>query len=154
MPKRRQQVVLRHDVKKLGSTDDVVDVAPGYARNYLIPQGLAAVATPGLLRQVEQRKEKERQAQLALLKDAQDRKTALATVGRLTILKQVGEGDAIYGTVTTQDIAEAIAAGAGQSIDRRSIELTDDINALGVYKAEVKLHSEVSATVEFEVAPL
>jgi len=151
---KRLPVILHKDVNKLGAADSVVEVAPGYARNFLVPRGLASYLTPGLLRQVEQRQAKARAAEERQLKEARDRKTALATVGQLTIRKQVGEGDAIFGTVTTQDISEAIAAGAGQSIDRRSIELAEEVHTLGVYTAEVKLHPEVTATVEFRVAPL
>lgn len=151
---KRVQVVLRKDVKKLGQVDDLVEVAPGYARNYLIPQQLASMATPGILKQVEQRKEKERQRQLAILKEAQDQKTALETVGRFTIRKQVGEGDAIFGTVTPQDVVDVIKEITGQDIDRRGIVLPDEISRIGFYSAEVKLHPEVTANIEIQVASL
>jgi large subunit ribosomal protein L9 len=151
---KRVQVVLHKDVKKLGQADDLVEVAPGYARNYLVPQKLASVATRGVMKQVEQRKEKERQRQLAILKEAQDRKTALETIGRFTIRKQVGEGDAIFGTVTTQDVADVIKEMTGQDIDRRGIALPDEISHLGFYPAEVKLHPEVTANIEIQVASL
>ena len=151
---KRVQVVLNKDVKKLGQADDLVEVAPGYARNYLVPQKLAKMATPGIMKQVEQRKEKERQRLLAILKAAEDRKTALETIGRFTIRKQVGEGEAIFGTVTPQDVADVVKENTGQEIDRRGIVLPDDISRIGFYKAEVRLHPEVTATIEIQVASL
>ncbi|MFW6296497.1 MAG: 50S ribosomal protein L9 [Halothece sp.] len=149
---KRSQVVLNQDVKKLGKSGDLVEVAPGYARNYLVPQGLGVYATRGILKQVEQRREKERQRKLAEKRQAEDRKTALETIGRFVIQKQVGEGEAIFGTVTTQDVADAIQQATSQEVDRRGITLPE-ISKTGFYKAEVKLHPEVTATIEIQVAP-
>ncbi len=152
MPKR-VQLVLNQDVSKLGKTGDLVEVAPGYARNYLIPKKIGVHATPGILKQVERRREQERQRLLEEKQQAQSRKTALETIGRVTIRKQVGENEAIFGTVTAPEVAEAIQAATGQEIDRRGIALPD-ISKLGSYKAEVKLHPEVSATIEILVTPM
>lgn len=150
---KRVQIVLNQSINKLGNTGDLVEVAPGYARNYLIPKRLGILATSGILRQVEQRKEKERQRLLAEKQAAEARKTALATIGRFTIRKQVGEGEAIFGTVTTQEVAEVIQATTNQEVDRRGITLPE-ISQTGFYKATVKLHPEVTAEVEIQVAPL
>ncbi|OKH11618.1 50S ribosomal protein L9 [[Limnothrix rosea] IAM M-220] len=150
---KRLQVVLNQDVRKLGTNGDLVEVAPGYARNYLLPQGIASLATPGILRQVEQRRAKEQERLAAELKEAEDRKVALKTVGKLTIRKQVGEDNLIFGTVTTQDVADTIKAMAGQDVDRRGITIPE-INKTGNYQAQVKLHPEVTATVDFEVIAL
>ena len=150
---KRIPVVLNKSVSKLGKNGDLVEVAPGYARNYLIPQGLAAIATPGILRQVEQRKEKERQRLLAEKQEAESRKTALQTIGRFTIRKQVGEKEAIFGTVTTQEVADAIQQMTGLEVDRRGITLPE-ISKTGFYQAQVKLHPEVTAAIEIQVAPL
>ncbi|WP_204106752.1 MULTISPECIES: 50S ribosomal protein L9 [Spirulina sp. CCY15215] len=150
---KRVQVVLNKDVSKLGKNGDVVDVAPGYARNFLVPQGFAVRATPGIIKMVEQRKEKERLRLLEIKREAEARKTALATVGRLTIKKQAGEEKAIFGTVTAQDVADTIQEKAGQEVDKRDITIPD-IRKLGNYQVEVKLHPEVVAMVEIEVAPL
>ena len=149
---KRVQLVLNRDVSKLGKTGDLVEVAPGYARNYLIPQGLAVNTTPGILRQVERRRELERQRLLEEKQQAETRKKALETVGRYTIAKQAGEKEAIFGTVTAQDVADAIQQATNQEIDRRGITLPE-IHKLGAYKADIKLHSEVTATVEIEVVP-
>ncbi|NEO25813.1 MAG: 50S ribosomal protein L9, partial [Kamptonema sp. SIO4C4] len=122
---KRIQVVLNQDVSKLGQDGDVVEVAPGYARNYLVPKGFAIPATPAILREVERRREIERQRQLEIKQQAEDRKTALATVGRLVVRKQVGEEKAIFGTVTNQDIADVVREQAGQDIDKRNVTIPD-----------------------------
>ncbi len=150
---KRVQLVLNQDVTKLGKSGDVVEVARGYARNYLIPKGMALRATPGILKQVEIRKEKERQRLLELKRQAEARKTALETIGRFTIRKQVGEGDAIFGTVTDREVAEVILETTAQEVDRRGITLPE-ISKLGFYHAQIKLHPEVTATVEIQVASL
>ncbi|MBW4649388.1 MAG: 50S ribosomal protein L9 [Kastovskya adunca ATA6-11-RM4] len=147
------QIVLKQDINKLGRSGDLVEVAPGYARNYLIPQGLGVRATAGILKQVERRQEKERQRLIEEKQQAQSRKTALETIGRFVIRKQEGENEAIFGTVTAADVATAIQEATNQEIDRRGINLPD-INKLGFYKTEIKLHPEVTAVVEVQVAPL
>lgn len=149
---KRVQLVLNQDVSKLGKTGDLVEVAPGYARNYLIPKRIGVIATPGILKQVERRKEQERQRLLEEKQQAEARKTALETIGRFVIQKQVGENEAIFGTVTAPEVAEAIQASTGQEVDRRGINLPD-ISKLGFYKVEVKLHPEVTANIEIQVAP-
>src|SRR5919199_3566972 len=138
---KRVQLVLNQDVSKLGKTGDLVDVAPGYARNYLIPKKIGVVATPGILKQVERRREQERQRLLEEKQQAETQKTALETVGRFTIRKQLGENEAIFGTVTAADVAETIQEGTGKEVDRRGITLPD-ISKLGSYNAEIKLHPE------------
>ena len=147
---KQVQLVLNKEVFKLGKAGDLVSVAPGYARNYLIPQGLAVPTTPGILKQVERRRELERQRLLEEKKEAETRKTALETIGRFTIEKQLGENEAIFGTVTNQDVADVIAAVTKQEVDRRGITVPE-IHKFGSYKVEVKLHPEVSAVVEVQV---
>jgi large subunit ribosomal protein L9 len=149
---KRVQLVLSRDVSKLGKTGDLVEVAPGYARNYLIPQGIAVPTTPGILRQVERRRELERQRLLEEKQQAEVQKKALETVGRFTIAKQAGEKDAIFGTVTNQDVATAIQETTSHDIDRRSITVPE-IHKLGSYRVDIKLHPEVTATVEVQVVP-
>jgi large subunit ribosomal protein L9 len=147
---KRVQLVLNKDVSKLGRSGDLVEVAPGYARNYLIPQKLAVNATPGILKQVERRREQERQRQLEQKQQAQTLKAALENVGRFTIAKQVGEGDAIFGTVTDREVAALIQEAITQEVDRRGITLPD-ISKTGSYKADIRLHPEVTAVVEIQV---
>lgn len=150
---KRVQVVLREDIRKLGQNGDLVEVAPGYARNYLIPTGKAVRTTPGILKQVERRREEERQRIIEIKNQAESQKTALQTVGRFTIRKQVGEGEAIFGTVTDREVSDAILEATSQEIDRHSITVPD-INKLGFYKVQIKLHAEVTAEVEIHVAAL
>ena len=150
---KRVQVVLNQEIRKLGKMGDLVEVAPGYARNYLIPQGYAVRATAGVIKQVEYRREKERQQKIAERQQAEDRKTALKTIGRFVIKKQLGEGEAIFGTVTAQDVADVIKEVTGQEVDRRGITVPE-ISQIGFYNVEIKLHPEVTATTEIQVAPL
>lgn len=147
---KRIQLVLNQYVNKLGKMGDLVEVAPGYARNYLIPQGMAYQATPGVLKQVERRREQERQRQLELKQEAQQQKVALEKLGNLQVAMQAGEGDALFGSVTASDVAELIQAASGQEIDRRNLEMPE-IRKLGTYSVEIKLHTEVTATVKIEV---
>ncbi|MEO1182819.1 MAG: 50S ribosomal protein L9, partial [Cyanobacteria bacterium J06636_28] len=105
---KRVQLVLSQDISKLGNQGDLVEVAPGYARNYLIPRGLGYRATPGVLKQVERRREEERQRLAQIKQDAEAMKTAIATIGLFTIKKEVGADDAIFGTVTSDEVAEVI----------------------------------------------
>lgn len=149
---KRIQLVLSQDVGKLGRSGDLVEVAPGYARNYLIPQKIAIRATPGVLKQVERRKELERQRLLEQKQAAESRKTALETIGSFTIAKQVGEGDAIFGTVTDREVAAVILEVTSQEVDRRNITVPN-IHKTGAYTAEIKLHPDVVAVVELQVVP-
>jgi large subunit ribosomal protein L9 len=149
---KRVQLVLNQDVRKLGRNGDLVEVAPGYARNYLIPQGLGVIANAGILKQVETRREKERQRLLAEKQEAVTRKTALETIGKYKISQQVGEQEAIFGSVTAQDVADAIQQNANLEVDKRGITVPE-IRKTGTYKVEIKLHPEVTATVDIEVIP-
>jgi len=147
---KRVQLVLNKDVSKLGKAGDLVEVAPGYARNYLLPQGIAVRTNPGILKQVERRRELERQRLAELKQQAVDMKKALETIGTYRIAKQVGENEAIFGTVTNQDVADAIQEATKQEIDRRGITVPE-VSKLGTYRVDVKLHPEVFATVQIEV---
>ena len=148
---KRVQLVLSQDISKLGKTGDLVEVAPGYARNYLLPRGLGYRATPGVLKQVERRREEERQRLEQIKQDAIAMKTAIATIGLFTIKKEVGENDAIFGTVTADEVAELIKTNTGKDIDKRDIDVPP-INKLGEYTVLVKLHSEVTAELRLRVA--
>jgi large subunit ribosomal protein L9 len=147
---KRVQVVLKETVAKLGKLGDVVEVAPGYARNYLIPKGVAVHTTPAVLRQVERLRELERQRLIELKQEADKLKAALETAGQFTVAKQVGEDEAIFGTVTDREIADLIAQKIGKEVDRRDITLPA-INKLGTYTATIKLHPEVSVAIEVQV---
>jgi large subunit ribosomal protein L9 len=147
---KRVQLVLTQDIRKLGKNGDVVEVAPGYARNYLLPQKMASNVTPGLLKQAEKRREIERLRLLALKELAETQKAAIDKVGKFSIAKQVGEKESIFGTVTAAEVAELVKEKTGQEIDKRDIEMPD-VAQLGAYKAQIKLHPEVIVTIDIEV---
>jgi len=147
---KRVQVVLTENISSLGKDGDVVDVAPGYARNFLFPTGKAVNVTSSVLKQIERKREKEKIAAEKIKQEALDFKTALKTIGRFTIKKQVGEDGVLFGTITNGDVAEAIKASTKKDIDRRNIQVPD-IHTLGSYEVQIKLHQEVSASVNIEV---
>ena len=147
---KRVQVVLTESISSLGKDGDVVEVAPGYARNFLFPTGKAVNVTPSVLKQIERKREKEKLAAEKIKNEALDFKTALKTIGRFIIKKQVGEDGVLFGTVTNGDVAEAIKASTKKDIDRRNIQVPD-IHTLGSYEVQIKLHQEVSAEVNIEV---
>ena len=147
---KRVQVVLTENISSLGKDGDVVEVAPGYARNFLFPTGKAVNVTPSVLKQIEKKREKEKITAEKIKKEALDFKTALKTIGRFTIKKQVGEDGVLFGTVTNGDVADAIKASTKKDIDRRNIQVPD-IHSLGSYTVQIKLHQEVSAEVNIEV---
>lgn len=152
MAKSNVNVMLTKDVSKLGKLGELVAVAPGYAQNFLLPKGLAVRATPGVLAEVERRKEKERLRLLAIRQEAESRKVALATIGGFIVKKQVGENNSIFGTVTDREIAQLIAAKAMMEIDRRDITVPE-ISETGNYEISIKLHAEVTATIKVQVVP-
>ena len=147
---KRVQVALTESISSLGKDGDIVEVAPGYARNFLLPFGKAVNVTPSVLKQIERKKAKEKIAADNLKQEAVDFETALKTIGRFTIKKQVGEDGVLFGTVTNGDVAEAIEETTKKEIDRRTITVPD-IHNLGSYVVKIKLHPEVNAEVKIEV---
>ena len=147
---KRVQVALTESISSLGKDGDIVEVAPGYARNFLLPFGKAVNVTPAVLKQIERKKAKEKIAADNLKQEAVDFATALKTIGRFTIKKQVGEDGVLFGTVTNGDVAEAIEETTKKQIDRRTITVPD-IHNLGSYVVKIKLHPEVNAEVKIEV---
>ncbi len=137
------EVILKKDVEKLGAAGLVTSVKSGYARNYLLPQGLALVATPANLKVVQREKEKaavqlEKQKQQALVLADKINTTSI------TITVQAGEEGVLFGSVTNQDIAQAYK-NEGIAIDKKKIDLVDPIKEVGVFKVSVRLHPEVTA---------
>ena len=147
---KRVQVALTESIYSLGKDGDIVEVAPSYARNFLLPFGKAVNVTPSVLKQIERKKAKEKIAADNLKQEAVDFETALKTIGRFTIKKQVGEDGVLFGTVTNGDVAEAIKETTKKEIDRRTITVPD-IHNLGSYVVKIKLHPEVNAEVKIEV---
>ncbi|AFY61707.1 50S ribosomal protein L9 [Synechococcus sp. PCC 6312] len=149
---KRMQLVLNENIYKLGKVGSIVEVAPGYARNYLLPRGLAQPATPGALKQVARLQEQERQRFAELKLVAVQQKATLETIGTFSIAMPAGEKDALFGSVTHQDVADAIKAIAQETVDKREITMPD-IRKLGSHTAEIKLHPEVTATITVLVVP-
>ena len=146
MANKYMQLILREDVDKLGESGDIVEVKAGYGRNYLIPQGKAMMATEGALKQVERMKENaERRAELTIER-AQDMAERLETTS-VTIPVEVGEDERIHGSVTTQDVADALAE-RDIDIDKRKITIDQDIKTLGEYTATISLISEIKAQIK------
>ena len=144
------KVILADDVDKLGRKGDVVTVADGYARNFLVPKGLALFASKGSLRQAEQmrraREEKERK-----VKEEAAERVARLGASPVYISARAGEGGRLFGSVTKADVARAIEEQLGEAIDRHLVRLDDPIRSLGTHNVEIHLHEEVNAMVAVEV---
>ena len=143
------QVVLKDDVEKLGKSGEIVKVKPGYARNFLLPRGLAVVASRGNIVQVEHEKK------VAIARSAKLKADAGAIAKTLDgvsveIPVQTGEGDKLFGSVSTKDIADALEK-KGQKIDKKKILLAEPIKAIGEYDVTIKLGYEVTGTVKVKV---
>jgi large subunit ribosomal protein L9 len=143
------KLILREDVENLGKGGELVEVKPGYGRNYLLPRGLAVLANPRNVRELEHQKT------VAQAKAAKLKASAQAVAKRLsetpvTLKRKVGEQDKLYGSVTALDVAEALAA-RGLEIDRRSIDLGEPIKTLGEFEVPVKLHSEIVGKAKVKV---
>lgn len=140
------RVILREDVEKLGSAGDVVTIRPGYARNYLFPQGLASEATLGEVKRIEHERRVIAARNAKTLKDLEGAAAKLSSTA-VTISRAVGEGDRLYGSVTSRDIAEAIQK-QGIAVDAKKIVLDDHIKQLGMTEVPVKLGRGVTAKVK------
>ena len=140
------KVILLKDVDRVGQAGDVVQVADGYARNLLIPQSQALMATDANMAQFETRRRQHEAVADRERRSAEALAQHLATAS-LTAQVKVGEGDRLFGSVTTQSIAELLKE-QGHDVDRRMIELDEPIRALGVYNVTIRLHMDVKATVK------
>jgi large subunit ribosomal protein L9 len=145
------KIILQRTVEKLGEPGDVADVADGYARNYLIPRGLAIKASRGAAKQAELLK-RTHQAKLSQRKGEYEAiASKLIASGPLTIAARAGEEGRLFGSVTAADIAEAVQAQAGVSVDRRDVHLSEPIRSVGTHEVRVKLFHEVEPILTVEV---
>jgi large subunit ribosomal protein L9 len=144
------EVILRQDVEKLGTTGQVVKVAPGYARNFLVPRGLAVPATEANKKIVEQQRQSYLRKEAKLAADAQELAKLMANVS-ISISQKAGENDQLFGSVTAQDIADQLDK-QGYKIDRKKVALEHPIRTIGDHKVTVKLHREVSIEIPVHVA--
>jgi large subunit ribosomal protein L9 len=145
------EIILREHIDNLGRRGDIVKVAEGYARNYLLPRKLALAVTEANKRQIE------RERKVAEVRDAEEKQQADAVAQRLTdtpieIARRVGENDTLYGSVTTADIAHALE-GKGFSVEKKKIVLADPLKTLGEFTVPVKVHRDVTAQVKLKIVP-
>ena len=143
------KLILREDVENLGKGGEVVEVKPGYGRNFLLPRGLAVLANPKNVRELDHQKA------VASAKAAKLKASAQAVAKRLaetpvTLKRKVGEQDKLYGSVTALDIVEALAA-RGLVLDRRTIDLAEPLKTVGEFEVPVKLHREVVGKAKVKV---
>jgi len=144
------QLILREDIEKLGSRGQIVKVAAGYARNYLLPKKLAVVATESNKKIVDQERDAHLRREAKLSSEAADLAKLLSAI-TVTIKQKAGEEGHLFGSVNSKDIAEALEL-QNFTIDRRKIQLDDPIKQVGEYKIPVKLHKDVMAEVTVNVA--
>jgi large subunit ribosomal protein L9 len=146
------KVILTDEIRGLGTRGDIVTVKDGYARNFLIPKNLAREATQGNLRSIEQ--EKKKWALLASQEKTVAEKAAQSVQGmRIVVAKRTGENGQLFGSVTANEIADALVA-KGVQVEKRRIELAHPIKSLGVHDVDVRLHREVTAHLQVEVVPI
>jgi large subunit ribosomal protein L9 len=135
------EVILRQAVEKLGRPGDIVKVSPGYARNYLLPRGVAYEATPGNKKRIERERQRLEAAEDSRRASAEEFATKLEQVS-LTFSARVGEEGKLFGSVTSADIAQQLAE-QGHTVEKRQIDLKEPIKALGVYRVPIRLHADV-----------
>ena len=143
------EIILREDIEKLGTRGQVVRVAAGYARNFLLPKRLAVAATEGNKKIVEQERQAHLRRETKLKGEAEDLSKILSGVN-ITIAQKAGENEQLFGSVTTKDIVEALEK-QNFTIDRRKIQLDEPIKQLGEHKITVRLHREVPVEVTVQV---
>jgi large subunit ribosomal protein L9 len=144
------KLILTHEVSGLGSAGDIVEVKGGYARNYLVPQGLATGWTRGGQKQVDAIAKARKARAAASLEEAQAVKAGLeAQPVRITV--RTGQAGRLFGSVSTADVADAVSAAGLGPIDRRTVEFTAPVRQTGTHTATVRLHDDVSATLTLEV---
>ena len=144
------EVILREDIDNLGSRGQVVKVAAGYARNFLLPKKLAVTATESNKKIIEQERQAHLRKEAKLEGEAQDL-AKLMTGVTVTFKQKAGENDQLFGSVTSKDVADGLAA-KGFTVDRRKIQLDEPIKSLGEFKVPVRLHKDVTAEVTVVVA--
>jgi large subunit ribosomal protein L9 len=146
------QVILKSDVEKIGQRGDIVDVSRGYVRNFLIPRGLADVATPGKLEEARRTMEESEERDRRLAERAEEIANVL-NKSVITIEARTGEDERLFGSVTAANITDAVEKARGIRLDRRRIRLDEPIKSLGTHQVPVQVHGEVEASVKVIVVP-
>ena len=145
------KLILTQEVTGLGEPGDVVEVAAGYGRNYLVPRGVAMQWTRGAEKQIELIRRARSAREIRSLDDAKAAATKLATM-TVHLRTRAGSGGRLFGSISTSDIADAVQAAGGPIVDRRKIEVGNPIKTIGAHQVAVRLHPEVSATLNVEVS--
>jgi large subunit ribosomal protein L9 len=140
------EVILRQSVEKLGHPGDVVKVSNGFARNYLLPRGIAVVATEGNKKQIEAQRHRLEAAEDARRETAQSQAAVFEQVS-LTFSARVGEEGKLFGSVTSSDIVQQLEA-LGHKVEKRQVDLHEPIKALGVYRVPIRLHADVKPEIK------
>ena len=143
------EVILREDIENLGARGQVVKVAPGYARNFLLPKKMAVAATESNKKIVEQQRQAHLRRDAKLVTEAQDLGKIMANVA-VTIHQKAGENDQLFGSVTSNDVAVALEK-LGYTIDRKKVHLEEPIKTLGDFQVSVRLHKDVSIDIPVHV---
>ncbi len=151
MSGKPMKLILTQEVSGLGAPGDVVEVKAGYGRNYLVPRSLAMPWTRGSEQQIEMIKRGRAAREIRSLDDAREAVNRLAGL-KVRLEKRAGGGGRLFGSISTADIAAAVRNAGGPELDRRKIEITNPIKTVGAHRVAVRLHPEVSATIEVEVA--
>jgi len=146
------KLILTHEVTGLGAPGDVVDVKDGYARNYLVPRGLATAWTRGAAKQIEAITKARKSREISTLDGAMAVRERLQG-SPVVIRAKAGASGRLFGAVTTTDIAEAVAAAGGPTLDRRKIEIGQPIKSVGEHQVQVRLHEDVAAQIDVRVLP-
>ena len=144
------KVILTDDVAGVGDIGETVKVKPGYARNFLMPQKLAAQATKDTLNQLQQQKSAAADRQKRQLEEAKLMAAQLATI-EVKVVAKAGEGGRLFGAITTKDVADAAKAQHGVELDRRKMEFADPVKNLGSASVVIKIHPEVTAEIKIQV---
>ena len=144
------KIILTQEIRQLGSPGDVVEVADGYARNYLIPRGLAQRATKGAMKQVDTIKRTREVREVRDREKAEELATSLGAL-KIRVQAKAGDGGRLFGQVTPQAVADAIVKAGGPKVDKRRLQMDGPIKSLGVHTASLRLHPEVEADLSIEV---
>jgi large subunit ribosomal protein L9 len=150
MSGKPMKLILTQEVTGLGAPGDVVEVKAGYGRNYLVPRSLAMPWTRGSEQQIEMIKRARSAREIRSLDDARDAASRLSGL-RVSLQTRAGQGGRLFGSVSTADIAAAVRSAGGPELDRRKIEVANPIKTIGSHRVSVRLHPEVSATLDVEV---
>jgi large subunit ribosomal protein L9 len=146
------KLILTQEVSELGAPGDVVEVAPGYGRNYLVPRGLAMHWTRGAQKQIDLITRARSTREIHSLADAREAAARLASM-TVRLQTRAGSGGRLFGSISTGDIVEAVKQAGGPTLDKRKIEVRNPIKTVGAHQVSVRLHPDVSATLNVEVTP-